>query len=57
MRFYNITIIYVNINFMNINSFVCGHLMILPGGGGLMPGGGGRAMFMTAGDVLGSRLK
>lgn len=30
---------------------------ILPGGGGLMPGGGGRAMFMTAGEVLGSRLK
>lgn len=28
-----------------------------PGGGGLMPGGGGRAMFMTAGEVLGSRLK
>lgn len=32
-------------------------IKILPGGGGLMPGGGGRAMFMTAGDVLGSRLK
>lgn len=31
--------------------------MILPGGGGLMPGGGGRAMFMTAGEVPGSRLK
>lgn len=29
----------------------------LPGGGGLMPGGGGKAMFMTAGEVLGSRLK
>lgn len=30
---------------------------IQPGGGGLMPGGGGRVMFMTAGEVLGSRLK
>lgn len=28
-----------------------------PGGGGLMPGGGGRVIFMTAGAVLGSRLK
>lgn len=32
-------------------------VMVLPGGGGLMPGGGGRAMFMTAGEELGSRLK
>lgn len=30
---------------------------VLPGGGGLIPGGGGRAMFMTAGELLGSRLK
>lgn len=32
-------------------------VFILPGGGGLMPGGGGNAMFMTAGEELGSRLK
>lgn len=31
--------------------------MILPGGGGFIPGGGGRVMFMTAEEVLGSRLK
>lgn len=30
---------------------------VSPGGGGLMPGGGGREMFMTAGELLGSRLK
>lgn len=28
-----------------------------PGGGGLRPGGGGMVIFITAGEVLGSRLK
>lgn len=36
----------------------CNFMIItLPGGGGLMPGGGGRVMFMTAGEVPGSKLK
>lgn len=52
-----IIILFLRHSVRDIGSIYEIKVMILPGGGGLIPGGGGRAMFMTAGEVPGSRLK